>query len=81
MLAKSAPVKRRIYHHGNPLILYLVTNVFEDDNFSRKVLERKDWVSVSKTATCKILCNLQEFNAAFQEKHRNVNIGFSKFCA
>ena len=60
---------------------HLVTNILEDDNFSRKVLERKDWVSVSKTATCKILCNLQEFNAAFQEKHPNVNIGFSKFCA
>ena len=28
--------------------LHLVTNVFEDDNFSRQVLERKDYVSVSK---------------------------------
>ena len=28
--------------------LHLVTNVFEDDNFSRKVLEKKDQVSVSK---------------------------------
>ena len=25
--------------------LHLVTNVFEDDNFSRKVLEKKDYVS------------------------------------
>ena len=25
--------------------------------------------------------NLQEFYTAFKEKHQNVNIGFSKFCA
>ena len=31
-------------------------------------------------ATCKSLCNLQEFYTAFKEKHPNVNIGFSKFC-
>ena len=50
------------------------------------MLEKKDYVSVSKeyikkTATCKSLCNLQEFYTAFKEKHPNVNIGFSKFCA
>ena len=28
--------------------LHLVTNVFEDDNFSRYVLEKKDYVSVTK---------------------------------
>ena len=28
--------------------LHLVTNVFEDDNFSRQVLEKKDYVTVSK---------------------------------
>ena len=28
--------------------LHLVTNVFEDDSFSRQVLEKKDYVSVSK---------------------------------
>ena len=32
-------------------------------------------------ATCKSLCNLQEFYTAFKEKHPNVNIGFSKFFA
>ena len=32
-------------------------------------------------ATCKSLCNLQELYTAFKEKHLNVNIGFSKFCA
>ena len=28
--------------------LHLVTNVYEDDNFSRYVPEKKDYVSVSK---------------------------------
>ena len=32
-------------------------------------------------ATCESLCNLQELYTAFKEKHTNVNIGFSKFCA
>ena len=32
-------------------------------------------------AACKCLCNLQELYTAFKEKHPNVNIGFSKFCA
>ena len=67
--------------------LYLVTNLFEDDTFSRYVLEKKDYVSVSKGvhkqnfATCKSLCDLKEFYAAFKEKHPNVNIGLSRFCA
>ena len=46
--------------------------------------EKKDYVSVSKVknfATRKSLCNLQELYTAFKEKHPNVNIGFSKFCA
>ena len=30
--------------------LHLVTNVFEDDNSNRKVLEKKDYVSLSKGA-------------------------------
>ena len=32
-------------------------------------------------ATCKGLSDLQELYTAFKEKQRNVNIGFSKFCA
>ena len=31
--------------------------------------------------TCKSICNLQELYTAFKEKHPNVNIGLSKFCA
>ena len=67
---------------GKPIIietLHLVTNVFEDDNVSRQVLEKKDHVSVSKGGHKN--CNLQEFYTTFKVKHPNVNIGFSKFCA
>ena len=34
-----------------------------------------------KFAAGKSLCNLQELYTAFKEKHQNVDIGFSKFCA
>ena len=49
--------------------------------------EKKDYVHVSKGvhkqnfATCKSLCNLKELYTAFKEKHPNVNIRFSTFCA
>ena len=61
--------------------LLLVTNVYEDDNFSRQVHERKDYVSVSNgVREQKLLCNFQELYTAFKEKHTNASIGFSKFC-
>ena len=52
-----------------------------------RCLERKTmlvWVKeyINKNfATCKSLCNLQELHTAFKEKHPNVNISFSNFCA
>ena len=42
------------------------------------------WVKeyiIKNFANCKSLCNLQELYTAFKEKHTNVNIAFSKFCA
>ena len=50
------------------------------------MLEKKDYVSVSKGAhnlkvsNLQRLYNLQEFYTAFREKHSNVNIGLSKLC-
>ena len=75
--------KKNYKHHH----IHLATNVFEDNNFSKQVPKKKDYVSLSKKCisknlgTCKSLCNLQELYTAFKEKHPNVNIGFSKFCA
>ena len=44
-LAKPAPKKGKTITIET---LHLITNAFEDDNFSRKVPEKKDYVSVSK---------------------------------
>ena len=41
-------------------ILHLVTNVYEDGNFSRQVPEKKDCVSVSKEVHKQNLGNLQK---------------------
>ena len=83
ILAKPAPKKGKTITTET---LYLFTNSYKDDNLCR-CLERKSmlvWVKkyINKNfATCKSLCNLQWLYTAFKEKHRNVNIGFSKFCA
>ena len=42
------------------------------------------WVKeymIKNFSACKVICNLQELYTAFKEKHPNVNIGFSEFCA
>ena len=41
-----------------PETLHLETNVYEDDNFSRQVPEKKDYVSVNKGVYEEKLCNL-----------------------
>ena len=46
--------------------------------------EKKDYVVVSKGLHNQKLCNLQKWQklyTAFEEKHPNINIRFSKFCA
>ena len=63
MLATPAPKKGKTITTET---LHLVTNVYEDGNFSRQVPEKKDYVIMSKGvhnqnfATCTSLCNLQE---------------------
>ena len=86
--------KRQVEYQQNLLLKkeklsphHLVTNIYEDENFSSQMNEKKDYVSVCKEvhkqnlATHKSPCNLQELYTAFKEKQPNVNIGFSKFCA
>ena len=57
MLAKLVPKKGKAITTET---LHLVTNAFEDDNFGRQVLEKKDDVSVSKGVHKQKLCNLQK---------------------
>ena len=42
---------------------------------------KKHYVSASKGMHEEKICSLQELYGAFKEKHPNVYIGFSKFCA
>ena len=57
ILAKPAPKKGKTITTET---LHLVTNVYEDDNFSRYVSEKKDYVSVSKGVNKLKLRNLQK---------------------
>ena len=56
-MAKPAPKKGKAITAET---LHLVTNVYEDDNFSRYVSEKKDYVSVSKGVNKQKLRNLQK---------------------
>ena len=58
ILAKPAPKKGKTI---TTKTLHLVTNVYEDENFSRLVPEKKGYVSVSKAVHKQKLCNLQKF--------------------
>ena len=67
--------------------IYLVTNFYEVTISVGRCLKRKTmlvWVKrhiIKNFATCKTFCNSQELYTAFKEKHPNVNIGLSTFCA
>ena len=57
ILAKPTPKKGKTITTET---LYLVTNVYKGDNFSRYVPEKKDYVSMSKGVHNQKLCNLQK---------------------
>ena len=70
---KPAPRKRKA---TTTETLHVVTNVFEHGNFSRQMLEKKDYVGVSKGvhkplpvyfSMFESVCNLQEFYATFRK--------------
>ena len=47
----------------------------------KNLLVRVKEYIIKNFSTFKSLCNVQELYTAFKEKHPNINIGFSKFCA
>ena len=62
---------------------YLVHAFYEDDEYSRQVPTKKDYVSIEKGVHNQkrlILCNLHELFVAFKERNPDVKILFSKFC-
>ena len=61
----------------------LVQAFYEDDEYSRQLPEKKDYVSIQKGAHKQkwlVLCNLHELSVVFKERNPDVKIGFSKFC-
>ena len=60
ILAKPAPKKGKTITTET---FHLVTNTSEDDNFSRWVPEKKDYISVSKGVLKQKLCKLQKLQS------------------
>ena len=61
----------------------LVHAFYEDDEYSRQLPRKKDYVSIQKGVHKQkwlVLCNLHELFVAFKERNPDVKIGFSKFC-
>ena len=65
ILAKSTPKKGKTITTET---LDLVTNVYDDGNFSRQVPEKKNYASVSKGVYNQKLCNLRQLYTAFKKK-------------
>ena len=61
----------------------LVHAFYEDEEYSRQLPGKKDYVSIQKGVHKQkrlILCNLHELFVAFKERNPDVKTGFSKFC-
>ena len=61
----------------------LVHAFYKDDEYSRQLPRKKDYVSIQKGVRKQkrlVLCNLHELFVAFKERNPDVKIGFSKFC-
>ena len=64
-------------------IIQLVEDFYYDDEFSRQMPGKKDYVSISRGVHRQkrlIMMNLNELYAVFKTKFPEVKIGFSKFC-
>ena len=56
---------------------------YDDDEYSRQLPEKKDYVSIHKGVLKQkrlVLCNLHELFVALKERNPDVKIVFSKFC-
>ena len=64
-------------------VIQEVIDFYEDDEFSRLMPGKKDYVSLGKKIHKQkrlLLCNLNELYASFKQKYPHHKIGFSKFC-
>ena len=79
ILSKPSPKRGKKL---SPETVALIVQFYEDDEYSRQMPGKKDYVSIAKNEHRQkrlILCNLHELYSAFKEKHPNVKVGFSKF--
>ena len=63
--------------------LNLVQSFYEDDEYSRQMPGKKDYVSIGQNLHKQkrlVLCNLSELYSAFRAKYPNIKIEFPKFC-
>ena len=63
--------------------LDLVQSFYEDDEYSRQMPGKKEYVSIGRKVHKQkrlVLCNLSELYTSFKDKYPDVKIGFSKFC-
>ena len=61
----------------------LIPDFYEDDEYSRQMPGKKDYVSLGRNVhkqKCLVLCNVNELYTAFKQKYPDVTVGFSKFC-
>ena len=80
ILAKHAPKKGKRLPKDT---LDLVQSFYEDDEYSRQMPGKKDYVSIGRNVHKPkrlVLCNLSELCSAFRDKYRNIKTRFSKFC-
>jgi len=73
--------------HGKEIqddVLEQVHEFYQDDEFSRIMPGKKDYISIGRNKHAQkrlILCNLKELYTAFKEKYPDAKIAFSKFCS
>ena len=80
ILSKPSPKRGKKL---SPETIELVLQLYEDDEYSRQMPGKKDYVSISKGVHKQkrlVLNNLHELYTAFKEKHPDIKVGFSKFC-
>ena len=80
ILAKPAPKKSKTIPQET---IDLVQSFFEDDEYSRQMPGKKDYLSIGRNVHKQkrlVLCDLSELYSAFRDKYPNIKIGFSKFC-
>nr|XP_047136327.1 uncharacterized protein LOC124813400 [Hydra vulgaris] len=89
--ARKLTLEKGILTMSNPKLekalpdvtVQLVKNFYEDDEHSRIMPGKKDYVSIKKNVHIQkrlLLCNLKELFVAFKTKNPEIKIGFSRFC-